>query len=546
MEREGLTMLDSLDTLIGFALIFTVVSLLITILVQIVTSVLNLRGHNLAWGIAEAFEVIAPDLKARARGDGKALADHLLKDYLISDSQLGFWRGKASAVRPGELFALLHSIAVGKRAADQSEIRNHVKTLFKGLGVPECVFEMTDAEKARLGSLKAEITAELATLPAGNSKDCLQAKLESIEIWLKNTESTLEAVAIRWAGQGEAEIQRIYQKFEHWFETGQERSQEWFTTHARIITGLLGLVAAFLLQLDAVEIYSLVSSNRELRANLVAQVKPVIEQGEKILKESPTVMQESLRSLGTFTNAAVGINASNTLLGNIPVAATDTPGAVRGKISDAYTGMPLKSLAAALSDVPEHEGAVGHDEYVKKLNDRFSRWHGELSPELGRAIPATNFIAKTETGKSNYMARIASALEKERDAVLTEFESATLRTVQARVGVSGTNWNNLKHSLDNTGFDLFPKGGWRWEHKGGDGWSIWWENFIDAAWSSHTLGMFYSALLLSLGAPFWFNALKSLASLRSSVAKNISNEDKAELKNAESNQGGKAPVTATH
>jgi hypothetical protein len=55
--------------------------------------------------------------------------------------------------------------------------------------------------------------------------------------------------------------------------------------------------------------------------------------------------------------------------------------------------------------------------------------------------------------------------------------------------------------------------------------------------------MLFSALLLSLGAPFWFNTLKSLASLRSSVAKNISDEKKADQKSGGVNQVGKAPVT---
>ena len=61
-------MLDSLDTLIAFALIFTIVSLLITIILQIIVSMLNLRGHNLAWGVAEAFEAMVPELKAEAKG----------------------------------------------------------------------------------------------------------------------------------------------------------------------------------------------------------------------------------------------------------------------------------------------------------------------------------------------------------------------------------------------------------------------------------------------------------------------------------------------
>ena len=51
--------------------------------------------------------------------------------------------------------------------------------------------------------------------------------------------------------------------------------------------------------------------------------------------------------------------------------------------------------------------------------------------------------------------------------------------------------------------------------------------------------MLFSALLLSLGAPFWFNTLKSLASLRSSVGKNIWDEDKSTT----SEKSSKAPPT---
>jgi hypothetical protein len=53
--------LDSFDTVIAFVLIMLVVSLLITIAVQIVASLLNLRGWNLLVGLKNTFAVIAPD-----------------------------------------------------------------------------------------------------------------------------------------------------------------------------------------------------------------------------------------------------------------------------------------------------------------------------------------------------------------------------------------------------------------------------------------------------------------------------------------------------
>jgi hypothetical protein len=39
--------------------------------------------------------------------------------------------------------------------------------------------------------------------------------------------------------------------------------------------------------------------------------------------------------------------------------------------------------------------------------------------------------------------------------------------------------------------------------------------------------MILMALLLTLGAPFWFNMLKSLSALRSLVARDISKEEEA-------------------
>jgi hypothetical protein len=51
---------DSIDTLIAFGLIMAVVSLLITILVQTGSVLLNLRGQNLSRGLTETLRTIAP------------------------------------------------------------------------------------------------------------------------------------------------------------------------------------------------------------------------------------------------------------------------------------------------------------------------------------------------------------------------------------------------------------------------------------------------------------------------------------------------------
>ncbi len=458
-------MLDSLDTLIAFVLIFAIVSLLITIVVQMVTSLFNLRGRNLAWGIAEAFEAIAPELKSGVGEKGKQLANHLLKDPLISDSQVKQYVGMAKAVRPDELFDLLHRIAVSRKPGTPHEIQRDVIHLFKSLGVPESVFELVESERRKLEALREDIDAQLARLPDGPAKEQLQKLKTETEAKLGNAEAYAGDAATRWLALGESETHKIYQKFKHWFETGDERSKEWFTTEARIITGILGLVAAIALQLDTIEIYKFVSSNREVRANLVARVGPVIEHGEKILKASPTVMEQSLRNLAGTTNESDPSIAKSGQLKGIQITASDTTATVKAKIR------------TALAD--------------------------------------------------------AKASQAEVDKTLEDFDKATVSEVKAQLASYSVDWNGLAKSLDETGFELFPKDGWRWKNE-----KCTWQQIF-----GHTMGVLFTTLLLSLGAPFWFNTLKSLASLRSSVVNNISEESKAELRSNKAQQPSKPPPT---
>jgi hypothetical protein len=112
-------MLDSLDTLIAFVLIMLVVSLLITIVVQMATVLCNLRGVNLAQGLRRTFGVI----DSKSDKHAKQLANYILKGRFLSDSFLPdwpilrWWR-HAEAVRPREVFDAIQRIALGKEPGD--------------------------------------------------------------------------------------------------------------------------------------------------------------------------------------------------------------------------------------------------------------------------------------------------------------------------------------------------------------------------------------------------------------------------------------------
>jgi hypothetical protein len=84
-------MLNTLDTVIAFAVTMTVLSLLITLVVQMVSAALSLRGKNLANALALTFQTIDPTIGKYAH----SLAAQILRDPIFSDS---LWQEKTRSL----------------------------------------------------------------------------------------------------------------------------------------------------------------------------------------------------------------------------------------------------------------------------------------------------------------------------------------------------------------------------------------------------------------------------------------------------------------
>jgi hypothetical protein len=119
-------MLQYLDTMIAFTVILLGVSLLITILTQMVSALLSYRGTNLLWGVETLLSTIEPNLGAKA----EQLATSVLTQPIISDSIFSKFQGDsllgkltrrwrlASAVSPEALAHGLRKIADNIRTGD--------------------------------------------------------------------------------------------------------------------------------------------------------------------------------------------------------------------------------------------------------------------------------------------------------------------------------------------------------------------------------------------------------------------------------------------
>jgi hypothetical protein len=108
---------------------------------------------------------------------------------------------------------------------------------------------------------------------------------------------------------------------------------------------------------------------------------------------------------------------------------------------------------------------------------------------------------------------------KTQEAV-TQYQSAVEGGLQSDTDRLLDNAASIKGSLDYAGFKVIPDPYHSW-----DFWpatKTWWR--LD---NLHFWGILFSAGLLSLGAPFWFNALKTLSSLRPVVASKAEQEQQA-------------------
>ena len=98
--------LEHLDTVIAFAVMMLLLSLIITSLVQMFAGLFNLRGKNLLWGTEHLLRQIDP----RLAGEAHALADRILKHGALTHRA-----GRhASAIRPSELVLVLGQISRGE------------------------------------------------------------------------------------------------------------------------------------------------------------------------------------------------------------------------------------------------------------------------------------------------------------------------------------------------------------------------------------------------------------------------------------------------
>lgn len=428
-------MLKQLDTLIGFAVVMTVVSLLITVTTQMVSTLLGLRGKNLTDSLRLLVSRIDPNITPAS---AQALVKHVLTHCAVSGSAmamvttiwdrlpvLGWFRRKwktATAIRPDELYDLLKEVQNG--VVTNSAYSASLSTLAST--------DLQNTAKKVLDGLKKSVDPKTEEMIQGVA---MQAnKLIGTEI------NEAKALIAHYANMTDA----TFVNLEKGFNSVQDRARQWFALHTRLITIAAAIVAAFVLQLDTIALIKRLSTDADLRAKLVAVSGPIQQQADKILDKSQGPL-----------------------------------------IDQAMHQAAIAELAKTYPDVPSGLGT--HADFA--TIDEAKTWlAGQLAAD-----------ARRETVIAAYEGLISKAK-------LEGYVAAMQKLVAT------------------TGLDLLPS---PYPLEFSPGWTKKWgmpRLFITDGWSwpkRRLLGIFISAALLSLGAPFWFNTLKSLTNLRPTLANAI-------------------------
>ncbi|HZQ70697.1 MAG TPA: hypothetical protein VFA68_19375 [Terriglobales bacterium] len=255
-------MLEYLDISIGFATIMLLLSLVVTAVVQAISSLLDLRGNNLVWGLAKFFEQMPmPGMTSKGTtADGvqkketvstelaKAIAGH----SSIAPSKMLSWY-KAKAIRPEELQAIIQKLA----ASPPTDMSKQAAEAMK-----QMVTEHVPGKGDAIEQAKAIATQLEALFPAR-----AQSMRETVEQIMGKT-------------------QRITAELDTWFGAVMDRSADRFARNSKIWSAGVAVVLALLFQVNAISIFLQITNNTGVRNQLVAMAQPTLQQAEQIQNQA--------------------------------------------------------------------------------------------------------------------------------------------------------------------------------------------------------------------------------------------------------------------
>lgn len=478
--------LDHLDMAIAFAVVMLTVSLLITIFVQTASAACGLRGTNLRWGVDQLLRMVYPELGDRAG----ALADRVLQHPIISDSAVSRFGAARRLPVVGRWFNRLH-YASAIRVQELVGIMD----VLAGATPPPPSLSAAMNDEQRMAYI---VAAARRSLEPEAQAIAAQARALSHEVTPASSAAAGTAVPLGVpAGRALSERLRLAKDdLESWFDVTMDRVSQRFVMHTRLWTVGFSIAVAFALHLDTFHLLSQLAANPDARARLAGA--------------SDTIQRVAAGSL-----AAQPVSGASQPLP--PAQPRATPSAAgQGATAEIAPAPPLLYREIMMRELTANQALQHVDR--QRMPGFFPDRVAAAEWLRGQLVAAGESSDMVETAVAQYEAAVDDALSRN----VSEHEAEVRRLSDQALTMRGV--------VGSTGFQLVPDPYHSWDL------SPWWPMPVWAGVSFATIGnlirnlffarpsnlhfwgILFSAGLLSLGAPFWYNALKTLSALKPIVA----------------------------
>jgi hypothetical protein len=457
-------MLKTLDILIGVSVVMLVVSLIVTVVTQAVIQILQTRGKYLLAGITELLGQIHPQLQGPM---GNAIARAVLTHPLISAAE-----GKlGSAIHREELTHLLLDLAAGQGLQKlPPPLTAALQQALQENGIPDPVKTI---ESVRALELQLERTnPEMAT----DARHSLALLHEADSAFLA--------------------------KMNGWFDQTVDRVSDRFTTSAHVLTVIGSFVVALVLQLDTMALINRLGSDQKLRQTLVQQAIQWDQQNSSPSQNKPAA---AVLSAGNVVPAAQA-NGQPAQSGRQP--GQTAPESVQTSAQTASTSTAPAAATTQASSTSRRRGRGRRGSRATPATTSPTALAANSAPPGGTGATAP---PRTSAEEDSSVPGATKSNSSPTRPALAHASAAAVSPGQGNAPVlfpplTAADRQNLQELMGDDLVD-FPK-------SVGDWFSRWTLNNA----LMKLLGILVTAMLLSLGAPFWYNALKNLIRLRSVVA----------------------------
>ncbi len=259
-----------LEIIIGLVFVILLFSLLATTIMELVSGIFALRGHNLVKGIKH---ILAHD------GD-----DYLFKQFKNSElyKQLCAKRSWSNHVyRPPSYIS-----------------SNSFWVILSGLifkGTNDSINEYKEKlEKAPIGNHLKNVLIQLAE--DAEKEDFLRRRVDKVKKsveFLQNEE--IKNQIISYADGVEEKVVSFKTKVEHWYDDVMDRTSGWYKRQTQLILFILGMLIAIGFNVDIIQIYQSLSKNPELALRIANEAQAYVSNNPTLEAQLNTEILELLK-----------------------------------------------------------------------------------------------------------------------------------------------------------------------------------------------------------------------------------------------------------